>query len=197
MSMSWADSMISNAQIDRESLVLRPNESCPLGCDSGREKFCEAYGSGCFSKQLFIIWKCKSCGLGFTDPIPTEDTSHLLYKTRESNDFQPDDSKLVATLKTLSARRDVRTLCQQASRHGTMLDYGCGNGAFARAMQKEFPRARIFGSDQHLTAPSLLDEQTYIPNSQLQKNTFDFILCRHVLEHTYNPVNFLCYLRSL
>jgi len=179
------------------SLVFRANQSCPLGCRSGKIKLCETYGSGRFEGELFTIWQCEHCGLGFTDPIPTEETSHLLYETRESNDFQPDDSKLVSALKAFAARRDARDFCQDAHRRGRILDYGCGNGAFVRAIQQVFPEADVLGTDQHPTAPSLLNEQTYLPYSRLGYEKFDFILCRHVLEHTYEPVGFLHLLRSM
>lgn len=179
------------------SLVFRANQSCPLGCRSGKIKLCETYGSGRFESELFTIWQCEHCGLGFTDPIPTEETSHLLYETRESNDFQPNDSKLVSTLKALAARRDARKFCRDADRRGRILDYGCGNGAFVRAIQQVLPEAHVLGTDQHPTAPSLLNGQTYLPYSRLADEKFDFILCRHVLEHTYGPAGFLRLLRSM
>ena len=179
------------------SLVFRTNRSCPLGCGTANRKIGEVNGSGLFESKVFTIWQCLHCGMGITDPVPTEETSHFLYETRESNDFQPNDSKLVSALKAFAARRDARKFCHGADARGRFLDYGCGNGAFVRALQQVFPEAEVLGTDQHANAPALLSAQRYIPYAQLPMRNFDFILCRHVLEHTYDPVTFLRSLRSL
>ncbi len=86
-------------------LEFTSNTIAPLhaDCPQHRVRFAECMGSPPFDRQVFTIWQCQTCGLGFTDPVPTPETAHLLYETRESNDFQPGDTGIVARLKQLSA----------------------------------------------------------------------------------------------
>ena len=59
-------------------------------------------------------------------------------------------------LKRVTAERDVHALVggahlrQPAPR---MLDYACGNGAFALAMGTLFPRSAVWATDFHVEAP--------------------------------------------
>jgi SAM-dependent methyltransferase len=81
-----------------------------------------------------------------------------------------------------------------------MLDYACGNGNFALSMRRLFPNSDVFATDYHTEAPPMLKESDvqYTDYTRLgDKGPFDFILCRHVLEHTYNPVEFLRRIGSL
>jgi SAM-dependent methyltransferase len=160
-----------------------------------------ADGSGPFTDRTFMIDECSECGLGVTRPIPTEDTAHLLYEARQSADFQAEDSRLVWRLKEFAARKDVRGFCKGVEiRDGAlMLDFGCGNGAFVAAMQEVFPRARVMGTDQHPAPPSVLRPEQYLPYGHLDelRGICSLILCRHVLEHTYDPVKLLSELRGL
>jgi len=120
----------------------------------------------------------------------------MLYEDRTSCDFQPNDSWLARALKRIAAERDVRALVdvaplrQPASR---MLDFACGNGAFAAAMGTLFPRSAVWATDFHIEAPPMLKNTDihYAAYRDLPAHgPFDLILCRHVLEHTYNPLAF-------
>lgn len=179
--------------------------SCPL-CNSGRESWdlsAVTFGAGPFDRDLFSIYRCRTCGIGITDPVPSEDQSHLLYEDRTSSDFQPDNSSLATVLKNAVADRDVRTLvagahlCQPAQK---ILDYACGNGAFALSLQRAFPGSAVWATDYHEQAPTMLGgtQIQYAPYGELPAHgPFDLILCRHVLEHTYDPVKFLAGVRDL
>lgn len=133
--------------------------------------------------------------MGFTDPAPTEETSHLLYQSRESLDFQPDSSGLMFRLKQRAAVRDVHRFLAGLSLPDkpSLLDFSCGDGMFTRAMQKAYPKARVAGTDLHPTPPPLLNEESYFSHAVVETKPaqWDVILCRHVLEHSYNPVTLL------
>jgi SAM-dependent methyltransferase len=177
--------------------------ACPL-CKSERktwELVARPFGSGAFERELFSIYRCPECGLGITDPVPSETDSRMLYEERTSNDFQVDDSWLAAVLKRAAATRDVQALvgglCEPGSR---MLDYACGNGAFALSIRKAFPDNAVWATDYHLEAPPMLKgtDIHYASYQELPAHApFDFILCRHVLEHTYDPTTFLIGIRAL
>jgi SAM-dependent methyltransferase len=164
-------------------------------CRVKRRKLAVARGSGPFRDRTFTISECAECGMGFTNPIPTEETSPLLYETRESVDFQPNDSGFVARLKAFAARKDARSFCRGVAigRGDVLLDFGCGNGAFVHAMQQVHPDARALGSDRHPTPPGSLSTDQYVAHERLAelKGRCALVLCRHVLEHTYDPVALL------
>ena len=184
---------------------MTPALTCPL-CNSGRSSWelsAVTYGAGPFERELFSIYRCRSCGIGITDPVPSEAESHVLYEDRTSSDFQGDNSSVAAALKNAVADRDVRALVASAQlRQPThkILDYACGNGAFALSLQRAFPDTAVWATDYHQEAPPMLNgrDVNYAPYADLPAHgPFDLILCRHVLEHTYDPVKFLQGIRDL
>src|ERR1700742_1191024 len=126
--------------------------ACPL-CNSPRESWvhnAETFGAGPYGRDLFSIYSCRGCGIGITDPVPSESNSHELYGDRTSCDFQVDDSPVAAVLKKMAATHDARVfaggvpLRQSASK---ILDYACGNGAFAVAMRTVIPGSTVWAAD--------------------------------------------------
>jgi len=178
-------------------LVATPVPPLPLGhdCREAWALVAIAKGSGPFADRDFDIRQCAICGVAFTCLVPTEADSGTLYADRESNDFQARDGRVVAWLKGIAARRDAGSICRGIDRSAaiTILDYGCGNGAFVEALQAVRPSAQVIGADLHPDAPSGLAGNRYVPYAQLDawRGRTDLILCRHVLEHTYDPVRLL------
>lgn len=170
-------------------------------CRQFRRDRVVSYGSGNFRDRTFTIWQCKECGIGFTEPVPTADTAHFLYDTRESQDFQADSSALMAKVKRNAAVRDVRTFVRGLSlpARPAILDFSCGDGMFTVAAKLVFPHGEIFGSDMHGDPPPLLQAGGYLTSDHLgqRRCAWDVILCRHVLEHSYTPVEMLRELWSL
>ncbi|MDE3200955.1 MAG: class I SAM-dependent methyltransferase [Acidobacteriota bacterium] len=165
-------------------------------CANFRARRTRALGSGKFRDHTFEIWQCKECGVGFTEPIPTEATARFLYESRQSNDFQADSSDTMARVKFIAAQRDVRAFASGLS-PTSILDFSCGDGMFTLALQKLFSSSRVCGSDLHDSPPLMLKSDQYLPQDQLRKDAWDLILCRHVLEHSYNPIAMLQMLRGL
>jgi SAM-dependent methyltransferase len=170
-------------------------------CRRFRQEFASAYGAEPFSDRTFTIWKCCKCGMGFTEPVPTPETSHLLYESRESSDFQPDNSGLMFRLKRWSAIKDVRSFLagMPLPENPAILDFSCGDGMFTLAMKAACPGARVAGTDMHPEPPPLLSSETYFGHDKLenQAEAWDMVLFRHVLEHSYEPVEMLVRLRKL
>jgi SAM-dependent methyltransferase len=185
-------------QVHATPELISPH-TCPL-CGSDRSNWdldTTTFGSGRYRRVLFSIYRCRSCSIGITDPIPTEETSHVLYESRTSNDFQPNDSAISDRLKRVMADRDVHTFVSGAGVDRPMirmLDYACGNGVFALSMRNLFPKAKVCAADYHSEAPPMLKDSDIFYSSYgdlRAAEPFDFVLCRHVLEHTYDPSKFL------
>jgi SAM-dependent methyltransferase len=175
---------------------------CPLAAFHGSSNLREVaatYGSGPYDRTLFGLSQCDRCGLGLTSPIPSPEDSSALYADRTSNDFQPDAKGLVADLKAFFAKRDAARFARFSPQASSILDYACGNGAFTLALGRIRPQARVFGCDYHQTPPPGIPAASYLSYSELasRRDSFDLIVARHVLEHTYAPVDFLRELRGL
>ncbi len=183
-------------------LTFMERQQCPLSAAHGKstlKPFARAVGAAPFEGSLFSIHQCSACGLGITNPAPTEESSRNLYTGRTSQDFQPNDEGGVAAIKGWFTKRDAAVFARFSKKPLKILDYACGNGAFTIALQQLFPAAAAMGADYHRAPPSSLIEGHYIEYAQLHAHagTFDLIIARHVLEHSYDPVDFLGNLRSL
>lgn len=189
--------------VSNEAVIFSRNPVRPFAghdCQENVRAYAVAMGAGPYSEMKFTVNRCSVCGLGFTEPIATENTAHLLYETRESNDFQPNDSPLVATLKGIATRSDVRRFVKGLDLpEGPMLDFGCGNAAFTIGMRDVFPTREVLGADLQDTPPSTLSASNYLTYSALFAGSrrYAFIICRHVLEHSYDPVGLLSSLYEL
>ncbi len=195
--MNTLGGKVGKVPTDRVPLSFVPT-SCPLASVHGQStlrKIAEAFGAGTYQDRIFEILECQQCGLGLTSPLPAPGEAAALYADRTSNDFQPGDSGPVAALKGFFAKRDAAHFAKYSSPPQTILDYACGNGAFTIALSQLFPSAGVFGSDFHQAAPAGLPAgaHTYVSHAKLpeQKGRFDLIVARHVLEHTYAPIDFL------
>lgn len=184
-------------------LVSTPVPPLPIGhdCREGWQPVALARGAPPFADRDFTINACPRCGLGYTAMVPAETDAGSLYASRASDQFQAADSRPVKWLKAMAARRDAASFSRGLDLGASprILDYGCGNGAFVAAMQRVHPDADVLGSDLHESPPSGLAASQYVPQSRLwdQPRRFDLVLCRHVFEHTYRPIEILDRLREL
>src|SRR5208282_4015239 len=70
----------------------------------------------------------------------------------------------------------------------------------ALSMRRTFPENAVWATDFHTQTPPMLKGTgiNYATYRDLPAHgPFDLILCRHVLEHTYNPLTFLRGVRDL
>jgi 2-polyprenyl-3-methyl-5-hydroxy-6-metoxy-1,4-benzoquinol methylase len=134
------------------------------------------------------VLRCSGCGHGITMP-PLADVS-FLYADRQTQDFQPDTTRIAAAIKDVAFAMQARKLLQQLD--GTpnrVLDFGCGSGQFTRALAKQLPHARVTGSDFHSHPPAMLAGAAYVPIAGLDpvEGAFDLVIAMHVLEHSDDP----------
>lgn len=82
----------------------------------------------------------------------------------------------------------------------TLLDVGCGNGAFLKAVSNSFPQWRLAGLEQnrlHYAEIMQIDGVVNFYASLTELNqSFDVIALIHVLEHVSQPLDFLTDLRK-
>ncbi len=156
----------------------------------------------------FEIRYSKKFDLGYTNPMPTEETLHLLYQDRQSGNFDPIQNSLIDYLKDFFAKKLLKKLRAGFSPDlanscdFSLLDYSTGNGRFAWAAQQVFPQAQITATDFQASAPDFLNTKTslnYLPLSDFLMplpGQYDLILLRHVLEHSHHPIQLLAHLKN-
>jgi 2-polyprenyl-3-methyl-5-hydroxy-6-metoxy-1,4-benzoquinol methylase len=148
----------------------------------------------------FDIIKCGMCDIAFTNPFPSEESSGLLYETRQSSDFDPLQNTLIDRLKDYLTIRAIKEICKN-KKPAKVLDYATGNGRFALAALKCFPESEVDAIDYQLEPPEGLKNNSrrikyYYIQDLNQNKKYDLIILRHVLEHSHHPVKLLSYLRD-
>ena len=157
--------------------------------------------------QSWEILRCRSCGLGRTEPAPGEKDLMAYYppgywgdvvKTLER--FQ--SGQLVSARSWRQEAEKVRLL-ERYLREGSLLDVGCGDGKFLWGL--DAGRWQRTGLEPSRRVVRLVRER--IPDidfvigdlysSRLQPGSFDAITFWHVLEHLPDPRRVLRRVRDL
>lgn len=144
----------------------------------------------------FPIVRCRDCRLAFSDdrnsPPPDQ-----LYPAFDQSKSVALDSLRSALAVFLRQREGVVTKFKQS---GRLLDYGCGNGAFAKWMSKhgfEAVGLEPFSLGDPHEEPNLKLVRAPLAQASKDLGTFDVITMWHVLEHVPDPVEVLTKLRAL
>jgi 2-polyprenyl-3-methyl-5-hydroxy-6-metoxy-1,4-benzoquinol methylase len=146
------------------------------------------------SRETFILTRCNSCGLIFTNPRPDKNSISGYY---ESEDYisHTNSSKGIFNKSYQLARKysihSKYSLVKQFSGTGSsLLDIGCGTGEFLGYCKENgfkcigiepSPAARKLAKDNHDLAVFDLSELAAIESA-----TFDVITMWHVLEHVHD-----------
>lgn len=141
------------------------------------------------SKQDFNIVACVGCGFKFTNPRPIDSKLGLYYKSENyishSDTKKGIVSKLYHAVRWYALKGKLRLVERNVSR-GTILDYGCGTGAFAEVCLKSGWEvvgyepdndARKIALTRHVEAVGDFD------SLKVKEGTFDAITLWHVMEH--------------
>jgi SAM-dependent methyltransferase len=143
----------------------------------------------------YDLVRCGSCRMLFTDARNAPPASELYPAFSQSADG-------VAMASNRAAGGFLRkrvSVAQSVSPTGRSLDFGAGNGAFARAMQAagfESVGLEPFSLGTPTTAPGLTLLRAPLADAAPSLGQFDVITMWHVFEHLDNPVEVLRQLAS-
>lgn len=150
---------------------------------------------------------CGNCGVAFTNPRPLETELPKLYEARSTADFPNLEHGLANRLRSLAIDHYIRKQLRGCgTRDMSILDFGCGDGALSRGLQR-FARKnglamRVTAVDFHEAAPANLcdcEPQICYQSQMAWQETakrYDAIFLRHVLEHHPDPVRLLTQLSA-
>jgi SAM-dependent methyltransferase len=170
----------------RNSQVVSSAVDVPVNCSALWPTQAEARRCATGSIELR---GCNYCGLVFN---ALYDAERMVYDTKYDNslDFSPAFQSYVDGL----ASRLVKTYGLQRKR---IVEIGCGNGTFLRALCYKADATGI-GYDPSFTGDAGPVQGVRFSTGYFDppeaKLGFDFLSCRHVLEHLPSPLEFLLHL---
>ena len=159
---------------------------CPLCGADKQEPFleCKDYT---VSNECFNIVTCQCCNFKFTNPRPTDECIGNYYKSEDyishSDSSQGLTNKLYHLVRKVTLKNKLKLINGYVSR-GTILDYGCGTGAFIQKCS--IAGWKAFGFEPDNDARKIALEKglaVYNNKDSLLGNIFDIISLWHVLEH--------------
>ncbi len=158
------------------------------------------------SHEHFEIWECKHCTLRFTQNIPELEEIGFYYQSE--NYISHSDTKEGFTNKLYHKVRQ-RTLIQKkqlvkgltGKKTGSILDIGCGTGAFLNTMQKGNWKITGLEPDETARMKALKLYGLHLYNSEMiysqPPESFDAITMWHVLEHVHDLHGYMNQIKSL
>lgn len=137
------------------------------------------------------ILRCERCSLIFSSPIFSAKKLSKFYRKSSCN-YRDQIPYLVK-----SYFKIVEQLKKNLPKDPKVLEVGCGNGFFLKALIDLGFTKNVFGiepsSKMVLEADSVLRSKIKVgifKSDLFPKNSFDLILCFHVLDHMFDPKEF-------
>ena len=164
---------------------------CPIckGSDLTTYLSCKDYT---VSNETFDLRKCASCGLVLTTPRPTDSELNKYYQSDAYISHSNKSSNLVDQVYKIARTFTLKWKYNLITKHSpvrpsSILDYGCGTGAFLQECQKH--GMKIAGVEPSDIARRKAQEETgatIAPDLNSVSAEFDVITLWHVLEHVAN-----------
>jgi SAM-dependent methyltransferase len=143
-------------------------------------------------KIHYRIVKCGKCSLVFSSPILPHEKMSLLYRESTCN-YNDQIPYLIETYYKI-----VEQIKNNLPENPKVLDVGCGNGFFLKALSDFNFTKNVFGvepsSRMVMEADSSLRNKIKVnifKPDLFPKNSFDLVLCFHTLDHMFAPKEFV------
>jgi SAM-dependent methyltransferase len=143
-------------------------------------------------KIHYRIVKCQRCGLIFSSPIFTAKKLSKFYEKSTCN-YENQIPYLIKTYFKI-----IEQIKKDLPENPSVLEVGCGNGFFLKALIDLGFSENIFGVEPSSGMVSKTDRVLFgriktdiFKTTLFSKNKFDLILCFHTLDHMFDPKEFV------
>jgi len=158
------------------------------------------------SNEKFSIWHCANCSIRFSQDVADQNSIGKYYKSDNYISHSDTKSGLVNSLyhsirkfTLLLKRKLIQNQTQLKS--GTILDIGCGTGAFLNTMKEAgWKITGLEPDDRAITKAKSLYQIQPQPSSELfnmSEQQFDAITMWHVLEHVHQLNEYFFQIRKI
>ncbi|HSF46539.1 MAG TPA: class I SAM-dependent methyltransferase, partial [Chitinophagaceae bacterium] len=182
---------------------MRHYLQCPV-CSSSKLKFVFKVKDHTVSGEDFAIWECEHCTFRFTQDVPDADAIAPYYKSEEYISHTETRKGFIN-----SAYHAVRKFTLQQKRKlvsqvtglnkGTILDIGCGTGAFLEVMQSAGWKVKGLEPDDSARKIATDRGVPAFPSGELfsLNEHFNCITMWHVLEHVHDLHRYVEQMKSI
>lgn len=172
-------------------MSTNPTRPCPL-CDAMESSVTFPYRTR-FNEVQFNYLKCSACSSVFVDPVPDSSTFAKMYAKAHYHDLHYKGIEGGVYSEAATAVKEY--LLPGA----TVLDYGCGIGAFMKALVREgfipygveFDEAAARYAGQNANCQTFSLDQFVVLSEMREIPKFDAIHLGDVLEHLPDPARVL------
>jgi 2-polyprenyl-3-methyl-5-hydroxy-6-metoxy-1,4-benzoquinol methylase len=158
------------------------------------------------SGELFSIVECSACSFRFTQDVPDANSIFPYYRSEDYISHTDETKGLIGTMYKRIRRKTLvikRKLIEKANGKstGSLLDVGCGTGAFVHEMQQR--NWKVTGLEPDTGARQIakklydLDLKEQNELFHLPVSSFDAITLWHVLEHVHDLDGYIQQLKLL
>lgn len=146
------------------------------------------------SGEIFSIWHCSNCTHRFTQEVPGEETIGKYYQSTDYISHSDTKKGIINALyhrvRKITLKGKLNLVKQVTGKStGTILDIGCGTGAFIDTMQTAGWTVRGLEPDANARTKAKelygLDAEPIENFNHLPAQQFDAITLWHVLEHVH------------
>jgi 2-polyprenyl-3-methyl-5-hydroxy-6-metoxy-1,4-benzoquinol methylase len=165
--------------------------NCPV-CHSSKFRDLLSVKDHTVSRETFQIVECVKCSLKLTNPRPANEDIGKYYESdayiSHSDTSEGIINKLYKTVRRISLKRKLKLINGFNSETKSILDIGCGTGAFLETMKRhnwltKGVEPNDFARNKAISEYNLdVSTEVFLESG---KETFDVITLWHVLEHVH------------
>ncbi|KKN62288.1 hypothetical protein LCGC14_0513480 [marine sediment metagenome] len=179
---------------------------CCLCKDSNVETILKipSYKKGHTYKQQISIGVCQQCGLVFINKRMSIKNYQFFYKKEYYHYYET--AKNIDSNQRKKKEKDIEETIYKfiepkiriKNDKYKIMDIGCGTGEALGVLRKKIPEAYCVGIEESLIASEITKKNYRIKvinedfmDIDLKDDNFDLITCMGILEHVFNPIDFL------